>query len=73
MENKLILNIQGSREKLELCVNNIFNAGYAGVDQEKVQEHIDELSKLGVATPSTIPTLYPVSNQLATYSDCFQV
>lgn len=31
------------------------------------------MSKLGVATPSTIPTLYPVSNQLSTYSDSFQV
>lgn len=73
MENKLIMSIQGSVEKLEIYVENIFNAGYAGVDQDKVQEHIDELSKLGVATPTTIPTLYPVSNQLATYADTFQV
>ncbi|MFJ7934191.1 DUF2848 domain-containing protein [Sporosarcina sp. NPDC096371] len=73
MENKLILNIQDSDRKLELSVKNIFNAGYAGVNQEKVQAHIDELSELGVKIPSTIPTLYPVSNQLATYSDTIQV
>ncbi|MDI3090336.1 DUF2848 family protein [Priestia megaterium] len=73
MENKLILNIQGINQKLEFCVKNIFNAGYAGVNQEKVQEHIDELAKLGVETPNTIPTLYPVANQLATYSGSFQV
>src|SRR6478752_1045376 len=73
MENKLILNIQGINQKLEFQVRNIFNAGYAGVNQEKVQEHIDELAKLGVETPNTIPTLYPVANQLATYSGSFQV
>lgn len=73
MENKLIMDIQDSGQKLEFCVKRIFNAGYAGVNQEKVQEHIDELAKLGVETPATIPTLYPVANQLATYSDSFQV
>lgn len=73
MENKLILDIQGSGQEMEVCVKSIFNAGYAGVNQEKVQEHIDELVKLGVATPATIPTLYPVANQLATYCNSFQV
>ena len=73
MENKLIMSIQGSEEKLEIYVEGIFNAGYAGVDQEKVQEHIDELVQISVETPNTIPTLYPVANQLATYSGIFQV
>jgi hypothetical protein len=73
MENKLIMDIQDSGQQLEFSVKRIFNAGYAGVNQEKVQEHIDELAKLGVETPAKIPTLYPVANQLATYSDSFQV
>lgn len=48
------MSIQGSEEKLKFNVVNIFNAGYTGVDQGKVQEHIDELSKLGVASSSTV-------------------
>lgn len=50
---------------VEIEVNQVLNAGYAGRDQERVQAHIDELSELGIPAPSTTPTLYPVSPYLA--------
>ncbi len=73
LENKLILNVQGTDETIELLANHVFNAGYAGSDQEKVQEHIDELAKLGVPVPSTTPTLYPIADYLPTTTDRIQV
>ncbi|WP_150460973.1 DUF2848 family protein [Nesterenkonia ebinurensis] len=36
-------------------------AGYTGADQQKVREHIDELSSLGVDPPKNIPEFYPLS------------
>ncbi|QNQ89264.1 DUF2848 domain-containing protein [Corynebacterium poyangense] len=48
-----------------VTVRNLFNAGYAGKNQEEVQAHIKELAALGVPAPSTSPTLYPVSPYLA--------
>lgn len=73
MINKLNLQVQGSEQKIDLVVKSIFNAGYAGKDQKLVQEHIDELAKLGVPVPNTTPTLYPLSDYLATTSDSIQV
>lgn len=73
MQNKLFLQVQGTDEQIELNVQRIYNAGYAGSDQAKVQEHIDELAKLGVPTPKTTPTLYPLSNDMLTTSSQIQV
>lgn len=73
MANELILTEQESGKKIKVHVNHVFNAGYAGSDQEKVQEHIDELKKLGVPTPETTPTLYPVAENLITTTDKIQV
>lgn len=73
MKNRLILDVQGTDETVEVVVNRVFNAGYAGSDQEKVQEHIDELAELGVPIPTTTPTLYPISNHLPMITDRIQV
>ena len=73
MKNVVEFTVQGSGEKLQVSVGVIFNGGYAGTNQELVREHIDELAKLGVPVPTTTPTLYPLSNYLATTSDKVQV
>lgn len=52
-------NIDGQDKQLE--IGSVYCIGYAGRDQKKVQEHIDELAELGVPRPSETPTLYPVS------------
>ncbi|SES06644.1 DUF2848 family protein [Salisediminibacterium halotolerans] len=33
--------------------------GYSGRNQDKVQEHIDELAEIGVPRPMIVPTLFP--------------
>ncbi|GAA1333966.1 DUF2848 domain-containing protein [Streptomyces sanglieri] len=48
-------------EVITCSVNRIINAGYSGRDQEKVQEHIDELAEEGVSPPESIPMTYPVA------------
>ncbi|MFC7401518.1 DUF2848 domain-containing protein [Citricoccus sp. GCM10030269] len=52
-------------EQLQVGVRQLFNAGYAGRNQEAVQAHIDELAELGVPGPSVTPAMYPVSPYLA--------
>lgn len=73
MKTVLQLTVQGDNERLEMEVRYMFNAGYAGRNQKLVQEHIDELAKVGVPAPATTPTLYPISAYLATTSDHIQV
>jgi hypothetical protein len=57
----------------ELSVEHVFNAGYTGRDTGKVQKHVDELARLGVPTPSQVPTLYPLSSYLLTQTTSIQV
>src|SRR5690625_646902 len=72
MENKVSLTVQNTGEKFDFDVKKIFNAGYAGVNQLKVQEHIDELAELGVPTPKSTPTLYPIANNLLSTTNVVQ-
>lgn len=51
----------------------VFNAGYAGREQDEVRAHIDELAALGVPGPSATPALYPVSPYLASQTDVVAV
>lgn len=73
MNTKLTLNVQGENRTITFDTNHVFNAGYAGSNQEKVQEHIDELVKLGVPAPTTTPILFPVSNYLVSTTNDIQV
>lgn len=73
MINELHFQVQGGNERISFQVKHVFNAGYAGRDQHLVREHIDELAKIGVPSPTTTPTLYPISDYLATTSNAIQV
>jgi len=53
-------------QPIELQVNRVYCIGYAGRNQAKVREHIDELAKIGVSAPPRTPTVYPVSTYLLT-------
>lgn len=54
-----------SGESVEVDVAALYNAGYAGRNQDEVRAHIDELAELGVPAPTTTPALYPVAPYLA--------
>lgn len=73
MKKNMTLAVQGENKNIDLAINHVFNAGYAGSDQEKVQEHIDELVKLGVEAPTTTPILFPVSNYIVSTTNDIQV
>lgn len=60
----------GSRE---VVVDHVFNAGYTGRDTALVQEHVDELARMGVPTPGKVPTLYPLSSYLLMQTASIQV
>lgn len=64
MFNFFVNRISGN-EEVTVHIPYMLNAGYAGRTQEKVQEHIEELKKLGIPGPAEIPTLYPITfNQM---------
>ena len=58
------LQLQTKEGIVPLCipVNEIYNVGYAGRDQEVVRKHVEELADMGVAVPNHVPTIYPVSS-----------
>lgn len=51
----------GEKQTIQLQMDCCVAAGYTGRDQQSVQAHIDELQKLGVATPYDIPAMYWIS------------
>lgn len=63
---KVSLMKDGKHQPLDIPVKRLYCVGYAGRNQAKVREHIDELAKLGVPPPPYTPTVYPVSAYLLT-------
>ncbi|WP_216896822.1 DUF2848 domain-containing protein [Nocardia alni] len=53
----------------QVDVTALYNAGYAGRQQDEVAAHIAELAELGVPAPQTTPTLYPIAPYLAQQAD----
>lgn len=60
-------------QNIELPIQNMINAGYAGCNQEVVKAHIAELAEIGVKVPECVPTFYPVPVQQLTQENVIQV
>ena len=54
-------------------VQRIVNAGYTGRDRDAVERHIRELETHGVAAPTSIPALYPITSDRITIADSIEV
>ena len=54
-------------------IKNVVIAGWTGRNKEAVEHHIQELAKLGVARPSTVPCFYRVTVTLLSTASDFQV
>ncbi|MGH9359692.1 MAG: DUF2848 family protein [Terriglobia bacterium] len=54
----------GKHQPLDIPVKRLYCVGYAGRNQAKVKEHIDEMARIGVPPPPRTPTVYPVSKYL---------
>ena len=58
---------------LDLKIDKIVVAGWTGRNRSAVDHHIQELSAIGIAPPSTVPLYYRVSNELLTTSPVIDV
>ena len=65
--------LDGSLEPVELVFNTCVAIGYAGRDQQSVRLHVEELAKLGVPRPASIPSMYWVSPDVIECTDQIQV
>jgi hypothetical protein len=52
--------IGGITKALNVEVTTLFNFGYAGRSQASVIAHVEELVKLGLPAPSTVPSVFPL-------------
>lgn len=53
-------------ETLNVAINELIIAGWAGREQAGIDEHIEELKAIGVAPPSSTPLFYRASAGLVT-------
>ncbi len=60
-------------QPVEICLQRMVNAGYAGCDQAVVKAHIEELAAIGVSVPKHTPTFYPVPVLQLTQAPVIQV
>ena len=58
---------------IEVAIDNLVVAGWAGRDHAAIEHHIEELAALGVPRPSAVPLFYRVSESLALQADNIQV
>ncbi|PSF13608.1 DUF2848 domain-containing protein [Marinobacter fuscus] len=59
-------------ETLNVEINELIIAGWAGREQAGIDEHIEELKAIGVAPPSSTPLFYRVSAGLVTTANQVQ-
>ena len=58
---------------LDFALDRCYVAGWTGRNEQSVKHHIQELSAIGVAPPSTVPLYYRVSNTLLTHDQTIDV
>jgi hypothetical protein len=70
---ELTLDTLEGRSPLTLTIDRLIVAGWVGKDKRALQEHIEELGKMGVPAPSRTPTYMNLSPALLTTSDGMDV
>lgn len=73
MKMEFQLQTQAGTGPVTLQVDEIYNVGYAGRDQEVVRRHVEELAEMGVAVPRHVPTIYPVASTSLTTAEEVEV
>lgn len=61
-----------SRSDLDIEIDQLVVAGWAGRDRAAIDHHIEELAAIGVPRPSTVPLYYRVSDNSAVQTDVIQ-
>lgn len=67
------LNFKSGGKDISCSINQLVIAGWTGRNKEAVEHHIEELEKLGVARPRTVPCFYRGGENLLSTSSLFQV
>jgi len=65
--------LDGSLKDTELVFRSCVAIGYAGRDQPSVRMHVEELAKVGVPRPASIPSMYWISPELINCTELIQV
>ena len=68
----LTLNSHSAHESISIAVEQAVIAGWTGRDTAKMEEHIQELEKLGVTRPTTTPLFYRVAAARLTLADAIE-
>src|SRR3954451_22926075 len=63
----------GSLEEREIAVTDLILAGWTGRDRAAAELHIDEMKKLGIKRPPSLPVFYRVSAARMTRADAIEV
>lgn len=61
-----------SQSELDIEIDQLVVAGWAGRDRAAIDHHIEELAAIGVPRPSTVPLFYRVSENSAVQTDSIQ-
>jgi len=69
----LILTRSNAHQKASVPVRNAVIAGWTGRDRAAVENHIEELTALGVKRPTSVPTFYRISAGRVTTSSSIEV
>lgn len=72
---KALFNIEskGQTRTVELPLNHLIVAGWAGRDLAAIEHHIEELAELGVPRPSSVPLYYRIGQNQFTQEAVVQV
>jgi len=63
----------GGSEEREIAVGDLILAGWTGRDRAALELHIDEMEKLGIKRPPSLPVFYRVSAARMTRADAIEV
>jgi hypothetical protein len=64
---------QDRRDRVAVQVDQLIIAGWTGRDSEAIRHHIEELGRIGVPAPSTVPLFYRLSATQLTQATRLQV
>jgi hypothetical protein len=73
--NTLDLKIETDERLLPLSfpVQRMINAGFAGRDRRAIDAHIEEMRREGIAAPTSVPSLYPLTADNLTTAERIEV
>ncbi|NDG39602.1 MAG: DUF2848 domain-containing protein [Betaproteobacteria bacterium] len=73
MKLEFTVDAAAGQRKLQVEIEQLIIAGWAGRDRESIEHHIEELAAIGVPRPSAVPLFYRVAANQLTQEDAVQL